>query len=161
MKRSALPFHKYADLTVFMKVVEGERPPRGAGFTKNLWEMLELCWMAQPSNRPSVEEVLQCLERASNFLELPSPGAGEGMDGGGDDRDLIPGSSGVLDKTSDTTTAEWSATSFGSDYLTGRSTPPSQINSHDGGAHQVNSTQLPNEPLVLMRNVSYRIRSAQ
>ena len=40
-----LPFHKDADLTVFIKVVvEGEHPPREVGFTEILWEMLELCW---------------------------------------------------------------------------------------------------------------------
>jgi len=31
-----LPYHRDTDITVFMKVVEGERPPRGAGFISGL-----------------------------------------------------------------------------------------------------------------------------
>ena len=57
-----LPFHEHTDLTVFLKVLEGVRPPREVGFANSLWGMLELCWAAQPSARPKVEDVLQCLE---------------------------------------------------------------------------------------------------
>ena len=64
-----LPFHKDAEPTVFMKVVEGKRPLRGARFTDRLWEMLEQCWAPRPDARPSVEDVLQCLE-----TEPPSTG---------------------------------------------------------------------------------------
>ena len=77
-----LPFHRYTDLTVIVKVLEGERPLRQAGFTDSLWEMLELCWAPRPDIRPSVEDILQCLERASQSWGTPSPeingGAGEG-----------------------------------------------------------------------------------
>ena len=69
-----LPFHKYADLAVFLKVLKGERPPRGDRFTNNLWKMLEQCWASQPSSRPSIEGVLQCLETLSDLSEPPSPG---------------------------------------------------------------------------------------
>jgi len=55
------PFHQYGNWTVFIKVVSGERPTRGVGFTDSLWEMLELCWTPQPNDRPSIEDVLQCL----------------------------------------------------------------------------------------------------
>ena len=72
-----LPFHKHTDLTVFTKVLEGERPPRGARFTGGLWEMLELCWTPQPDSRPSIEDVLQCLVTVSNLPTLPSPGTDE------------------------------------------------------------------------------------
>ena len=75
-----LPFHKHTDLAVIMKVLEGERPPRGAGFTRSLWEMLELCWTSQPNARPSIENVLQCLEMVSNSSEPPSPGVDEETD---------------------------------------------------------------------------------
>ena len=57
-----LPFHKHADLSVFLKVLEGVRPSRKGGFPNSLWGMLELCWAPQPSARPNVAEVLQCLE---------------------------------------------------------------------------------------------------
>ena len=80
-----LPFHRDANLTVFMKVVEGERPPRRAGFTKSLWAMLERCWAHKPNNRPSIERVLRCLEVTSNLP--PSPWVDEGTDEGSDDGD--------------------------------------------------------------------------
>ena len=60
------PFHGHAGLTVFAKVLEGERPPREAGFTDSLWEMLELCWASQPNARPNVEDVLRYLEGVMN-----------------------------------------------------------------------------------------------
>ena len=72
-----LPFHKDTNPTVCMKVVDGKRPPRGARFSGNLWKMLELCWADEPNKRPSVEDVLRCLETTS---EPPSPGTDE--DGG-------------------------------------------------------------------------------
>ena len=72
-----LPFHKHTDLTVFTKVLEGERPPRGVRFTGGLWEMLELCWTPQSDSRPSIEDVLQCLVTVSNLPTLPSPGTDE------------------------------------------------------------------------------------
>ena len=90
-----VPFHKEADLTVSMKVVvKGEHPPRGAKFTKRLWEMLELCWAPKPNHRPGIEDVLWCLEVVSNSSEPPSPVAEEGTDEEGDDWDSEPGSSG-------------------------------------------------------------------
>ena len=99
-----LPFHRDSDLTVFMKVVEGERPPRGVKFTKGLWKMLELCWAPQPNDRPSIEDILQCLEMVSNLSEPPSPRLGEEMEKDDDDWDSTSDdSSGVLDRTNGTT----------------------------------------------------------
>jgi len=65
-----LPFHQHADLTVFMKVMKGERPARGAGFAESLWKVLAKCWAPQPNERPSIEDVLQCLDTVSNSQEL-------------------------------------------------------------------------------------------
>ena len=56
-------------MAVPLKVVLGECPHRIHGFTDNLWEMLELCWTPEPSARPSIEEVLQCLQGISNLKE--------------------------------------------------------------------------------------------
>jgi len=98
-----LPFHKHTDLTVFMKVVEGELPPRGVNFTKRLWEMLELCWTPQPDDRPSIEDVLRCLEMASDLSEPPSPGVGDGMDEDDDDWDPTTSSPDVPNRTSGVT----------------------------------------------------------
>jgi len=89
-----IPFHKHADLAVFVKVLGGERPPRGAGFTESLWEMLELCWMPQPNDRPSIEAVLQCLEVTPSPTEHPSPRMDEGKDEGDDGWDSATSSSG-------------------------------------------------------------------
>ena len=72
-----VPFHRDADLAVFVNVLAGERPPRGVGFAGSLWKTLELCWASQPNNRPSIEDVLQCLETISNLPEPYSPGVDE------------------------------------------------------------------------------------
>ena len=60
------PFHTSTDLTVFLKVLEGEHPIREVGFKDSLWEMLVLCWTPQPDARPSIGDVLHCLERVSD-----------------------------------------------------------------------------------------------
>ena len=79
-----LPFHEHADLTVFLKVVEGKRPPRAVGFTDDLWRTLELCWAPQPNIRPSIEDVLHILEKVLNSPEPPSPWADQKMEYGDD-----------------------------------------------------------------------------
>ena len=89
------PFHQHGDLTVFTKVLEGERPLRGPGFTANLWKLLEMCWMSQPNNRPSIEYVLQCLEKGLNSPESPSEADGK-MEEAGDDWGSASGSSGMF-----------------------------------------------------------------
>ena len=61
-----VPFHEHADFAVYMKVLGGTRPARGAGFTESLWRMLKMCWKPQPDDRPAIEEVLQCLWAVSN-----------------------------------------------------------------------------------------------
>ena len=85
-----LPFHKHADLTVFVNVLKDIRPPREAGFADSLWGMLEQCWAPQPSTRPKIEDILQCLESVSQSSEPRSPGIDGEVDSGGD-----------LDSTSD------------------------------------------------------------
>ena len=55
-----------------MRVVRGERPrrPRGAErkwFTDDIRGVLERCWEHKPDDRPSVENVLRCLEEGSRF----------------------------------------------------------------------------------------------
>jgi serine/threonine protein kinase len=81
------PFHQHADLTVVMKVLEGERPTRGAGFAGSLWDMLKLCWAPQPSDRPTIEDVFRCLERVRPLSEPPSPGVDEETESDGDSWD--------------------------------------------------------------------------
>ena len=61
-----LPFHELANMEVFVNVLKGERPSREDRFTDNLWKMLKLCWAPHPKKRPSIEDVLRCLEEAPN-----------------------------------------------------------------------------------------------
>lgn len=91
-----VPFHKHGDYAVIVKVLAGEHPPRGVGFAETLWEMLELCWRSHPNNRPTIEDVHQCLEKASNPSESPPPVVGEDMEMDGDDWDSTSDSSGMF-----------------------------------------------------------------
>ena len=61
-----LPFPDHIHLNVVVKVLRGERPRRGPGFTNDVWKMLEICWKPQPDERPAIEDVLLCLEQVSN-----------------------------------------------------------------------------------------------
>ena len=67
-----VPFPRYSTRVVAARVLRGERPERPQGTEGNLptavgevWEVLERCWKPQPGNRPSIEDVLQCLEKVS------------------------------------------------------------------------------------------------
>lgn len=72
------PFHGDTDLAALAKVVGGERPHRGVGFAEGLWKMVEQCWVPWPDNRPSIEDILQCLEECSDLPPAHSPGMDEG-----------------------------------------------------------------------------------
>ena len=61
-----VPFHELANNKVLMMVIGGCRPSRGDQFTDRVWKMLELCWAPHPKKRPSVGDVLRCLEGALN-----------------------------------------------------------------------------------------------
>jgi len=66
-----LPFHEHREVTISMKVLKGDRPPRHPRFTNDLWEMLEWCWVPKPNDRPIIEDVLRCLETVSISSEAP------------------------------------------------------------------------------------------
>ncbi|KAF9651098.1 kinase-like protein [Thelephora ganbajun] len=71
-----VPFYRYAHYVVPGKVVEGKRPRRpegveGVSFTDDLWKVLEDCWIPQPSDRPRIKDVLQCLEKVSGSWTPP------------------------------------------------------------------------------------------
>ena len=71
-----IPFHRYQNSVISLKVVRGDRPERpkeveGAWFTDDVWELLERCWMAQPEDRPSIKDILECLEQIARTLVLP------------------------------------------------------------------------------------------
>ena len=65
-----MPFYQYVNLVIPGRVVGGDRPKRprgteGVWFTDDVWEVLGRCWNPQPGNRPNIEDVLRCLEKAS------------------------------------------------------------------------------------------------
>ena len=72
------PFPNYNGFIIVRKVVEGGRPGRPQGreevwFTDDLWEVLEQCWLPQPERRPTIDTVLQCVERGSRAWRLLPP----------------------------------------------------------------------------------------
>ena len=76
------PFAQFMQYIVATKIIDGERPPRpegvrGVWFTDDLWRMLVLCWKTDARDRPSIEAVRECLEKASSTWE-PLPGGVEG-----------------------------------------------------------------------------------
>jgi len=65
------------------KVLDGKRLGRPQGeerklFTDAIWRVLELRWKEQPSNRPSVEAVLLCLEGARPSSDVVVDGGTDG-----------------------------------------------------------------------------------
>ena len=73
-----IPFHRDTDVMVIAKILKGDRPRRRLGFSEGLWKMLERCWTTQPNERPSVEDVLRCLDTCSGLSALSSPGVSGG-----------------------------------------------------------------------------------
>ena len=73
------PFHRqYWDHVVAVKVLDGERPERPQGdegrwFMDEIWNLLERCWKHEPSDRPTAQDVFECLDMASEEWEPPSP----------------------------------------------------------------------------------------
>ena len=70
-----VPFPALDRWPAVMAVLDGKRPrrPQGAGgewFTDDVWGILERCWNPAPGDRPSVNSVLRCLERASKSWTL-------------------------------------------------------------------------------------------
>ena len=118
-----LPFHNLTHITAAVYILNGEHPPQGVRFTKSLWEMLEQCWRSQPNERPSIGDVLQCLESVSDLWEPHPPGADEEMEKDGDSWDTSSGSPGVSNRIM---AIERSTTApSGLDYLTNH--PPRPV----------------------------------
>ena len=71
-----IPFYGYRNEIITGKVLGGDRPERpegveGGWFTNHVWELLGRCWTPQPGDRPSIEDILQCLEKVSGSWTPP------------------------------------------------------------------------------------------
>ena len=68
-----VPFVGDRDVVVIRKIPEGKIPKRPGGtcFTNEVWGMLECCWAPKPQDRPGLEVVLRCLEKASASWTAP------------------------------------------------------------------------------------------
>ena len=89
------PLASDKEFIVMRKIIDGERParpegPEGAWFTDDLWETLQLCWATRPESRPSVEAMLEFLERVSRTWEPPSQGADGNVGTDKDDLNYTP-----------------------------------------------------------------------
>ena len=120
-----LPFHEYTDFQAYMKIVKGEQPHRGVRFTDDLWKMLEQCWMIQPGNRPSVEDVLRCLETDLKSPEPPSLVANEEIE----DCDASSSTNGV-------------PSGIGGTIMTKSTIITMSADSNNGGFHRVSTIQF-------------------
>ena len=61
-----------------------------------LWKVLELCWAPQPKDRPSIEEILQCLEEVLDLSEPLSPWVDDEAETDSDDNNWASDSSGAF-----------------------------------------------------------------
>ena len=70
-----VPFSRLHGPAIIGAIIKGERPerPRGKWFTDGIWSVIERCWKPSPGDRPSIEDVLQCLEGVSWPWTSPSP----------------------------------------------------------------------------------------
>jgi len=63
-------FYQCSNMAISWKILKGARPGRpegaeGGWFTDDVWEVLGRCWASRPRDRPSVEDILQYLEKVS------------------------------------------------------------------------------------------------
>ena len=76
-----VPFSRHQGYVVVQMVLADERPerPKRAWFTDDLWRTLGQCWLPRPTDRTTVDAVLQCLERVPRQWE-PLPPIVEDVD---------------------------------------------------------------------------------
>ena len=81
--------------------MDGEHPQRpegaaGARLADDLWRMLNRYRATRPEDRPSVLDVLECLERVSEDTKQPFPWVDEGLEADKDGWLLANSFSGVV-----------------------------------------------------------------
>jgi len=67
-----------SDIMVMNAIIEGDRPKYPGshlGFSPELWEVTERCWLEDRNRRPSIEDILSCLIKAMGFWDkIKGPG---------------------------------------------------------------------------------------
>ena len=68
--RRAEPFADITWVRVAIEVIDGIRPAKPKdvttlGFTPELWDIVEQCWLVDRNARPTLEAVLSCLREAA------------------------------------------------------------------------------------------------
>ena len=91
------PFKQFKDIIVMRMIIEGKQPERPKGpervwFTNGLWHTLTMCWKSQPKSRPSIETVLELLEKVSSTWKPLSLQVDEDAEADEDDWDIITAS---------------------------------------------------------------------
>jgi len=67
------PFQEFPhDPTVIVKVMRGGRPIRPKQLSDRLWELVEMCWRQDGTQRPPISEVLDFLEKIPHGGSAPS-----------------------------------------------------------------------------------------
>lgn len=72
-----VPFYQLPNRVVSGKILMGGHPERPQGtegkwFTDEIWGILGSCWMTRPESRPTIEDVLQCLEKVRKSWKPPA-----------------------------------------------------------------------------------------
>ena len=49
-------------MTVVIRVLEGDRPPRPDAVSRRVWRMVKACWRGSPSRRMVVGQVVALLD---------------------------------------------------------------------------------------------------
>ena len=105
-----VPFHEHSDISASVKVMLGEHPTRGEVFPEHLWKVMESCWASTPEDRPSIGDVLRCLEGTPSVSEPPFLGDEQVEKNG--DLDSSGGSSAKQTITNNMTITERKCTSL-------------------------------------------------
>lgn len=68
------PYNQFNRVIASQMVIKGTLPerPETPWFTDDLWGVLERCWSPQPTDRPAIEAILECLGRVvTTWKPLP------------------------------------------------------------------------------------------
>ena len=72
-----VPFPDMTNGSVVVQILNGKRPVKPPtaeqlGLTTEMWKFVEECWSANPSKRPTVDEVVRTWERFVNGYVVPT-----------------------------------------------------------------------------------------